>query len=503
MVMRLSGLSSGLDIDQWVTDIMKAQRVRVDQQYQKRQVLEWQRDDYRSINTKLLALRNASFDLKLQGAFAAKTASSSDDSVLTATAGSDALPANYTVRVNELAAGVTRFSSEALNSSKVETADGTRNVTLAEQFVGISETITFTLAGTVNGEPKEKTFTFNTGTANIYQVARAINDADIGVKAAYDGSLERFFLMTSDTGSQAKLHVVADDDNFLTGNLSLDVGGDKAESYGTDASINLNDAGELTFSSNQFTVNGINFDLKSKGTANVSVSNDVDAVMDKIKAFVTAYNGAVELMSDKLKEERHYDFPPLTDEQKKELEEDDIKKWEEKAKSGLLRGDALLFSVNQQLRSGTMARVEGLPQDLNNLSAIGITTQDYMEGGKLHIDEDKLRAALTSDLEGVMNLFTRSSEVESQRGIAARAYEAVNRGMQSITVRAGYADAGYDQSFMGEEIRRMDERINTMEARLVRTEERYYRQFTAMEQALQHMNMQSMWLTQQFASYSQ
>ena len=193
MVMRLSGLSSGLDIDQWVTDIMKAQRVRVDQQYQKRQVLEWQRDDYRSINTKLLALRNASFDLKLQGAFAAKTASSSDDSVLTATAGSDALPANYTVRVNELAAGVTRFSSEALNSSKVETADGTRNATLAEQFVGISETITFTLAGTVNGEPKEKTFTFNTGTANIYQVARAINDADIGVKAAYDGSLERFF----------------------------------------------------------------------------------------------------------------------------------------------------------------------------------------------------------------------------------------------------------------------------------------------------------------------
>ena len=270
-----------------------------------------------------------------------------------------------------------------------------------------------------------------------------------------------------------------------------------------DASINLNDAGELTFSSNQFTVNGINFDLKSKGTANVSVSNDVDAVMDKIKAFVTAYNGAVELMSDKLKEERHYDFPPLTDEQKKELEEDDIKKWEEKAKSGLLRGDALLFSVNQQLRSGTMARVEGLPQDLNNLSAIGITTQDYLEGGKLHIDEEKLRAALTSDLEGVMNLFTRSSEVESQRGIAARAYEAVNRGMQSITVRAGYADAGYDQSFMGEEIRRMDERINTMEARLVRTEERYYRQFTAMEQALQHMNMQSMWLTQQFASYSQ
>ena len=193
----------------------------------------------------------------------------------------------------------------------------------------------------------------------------------------------------------------------------------------------------------------------------------------------------------------------LTDEQKKELEEDDIKKWEEKAKSGLLRGDALLFSVNQQLRSGTMAWVEGLPQDLNNLSAIGITTQDYMEGGKLHIDEDKLRAALTNDLEGVMNLFTRSSEVESQRGIAARAYEAVNQGMKSITLRAGYGDAAYDQSFLSEEIRRMNQRIDTMEARLVRTEERYYRQFTVMEQALQRMNMQSMWLVQQFAPYSQ
>lgn len=499
--MRLSGLSSGLDIDQWVTDIMKAQRVRVDQQYQKRQVLEWQRDDYRSINTKLLALRNASFDLKLQGTFAAKTASSSDDSVLTATAGGGALPANYTVQVNQLAAGVTKFSTQPLESSKTD--DGTRTATLAEQFTGIGETVSFTLAGTVNGEPEEKTFSFNTATTNIYQVVSDINDANIGIKAAYDGNLERFFLMTSDTGRQAKLRVVADVDNFLTDKLSLDVGGDKAESYGTDARINLNDAGELTFSSNQFTVNGINFNLKSTGSAAVSVSNDVDAVMDKIKAFVTAYNDAVELMSGKLKEKRYYDFPPLTDEQKKELEEDDIKKWEEKAKSGLLRGDALLFSVNQQLRSGTMAWVEGLPQDLNNLSAIGITTQDYMEGGKLHIDEDKLRAALTNDLEGVMNLFTRSSEVESQRGIAARAYEAVNQGMKSITLRAGYGDAAYDQSFLSEEIRRMNQRIDTMEARLVRTEERYYRQFTVMEQALQRMNMQSMWLVQQFAPYSQ
>ena len=46
MVMRLGGLASGMDIDQMVSDLMRANRMRVDKSYQQRQILEWKREDY-------------------------------------------------------------------------------------------------------------------------------------------------------------------------------------------------------------------------------------------------------------------------------------------------------------------------------------------------------------------------------------------------------------------------------------------------------------------------
>lgn len=510
MVMRLVGLSSGLDIDQWVTDLMKAERTRVDQQYQKKQILEWQREDYRSINTKLLALRNATFDLKLQGTFQTKAATSSDTSVLTATASTNAVAANYTVKVNSLASGVTKTSTAALSASK--NADGTTK-TLADQFVGISPTVTFTLEGTVNGQAVSKDFSFDTSTATIYTVVSEINKANIGLKASYDSNLNRFFLMTTSTGSQAEIHVKADDQGFLNNTLKLGsvtdplkVGADEANAYhGTDASIDLNDAQGLTFSSNQFTVNGITLNLKSTSAApiTVSVTNDVDAVVEKIKTWVNAYNDAVGLMFTELNEERYRDYLPLTDEQKKEMKDKDIESWEEKARSGLLRGDSLLYSVYDQIRSSAMSRVEGLTGSYTSLSSIGINTQSYQEGGKLYLDETKLRQALTSDPEGVVKLFTASSGSTSNQGLATRLYDAVNNGMKSITDKAGSSTSYYDNSTIGKEISRINTTIDKMEERLADLEDRYYRQFTAMEQAIQKMNAQSLWLSQQFSYNTQ
>jgi len=44
----------------------------------------------------------------------------------------------------------------------------------------------------------------------------------------------------------------------------------------------------------------------------------------------------------------------------------------------------------------------------------------------------------------------------------------------------------------------MNRRIDDALDRMVRTEERYWAQFTALETALQRMMSQSMWLAQQF-----
>jgi flagellar hook-associated protein 2 len=65
--MRISGLNSGMDIDQIVSDLVKAQRIPMDRVFQQKVKAEWKRDAYRDVNTKLSRFRNLAFDLTLAG----------------------------------------------------------------------------------------------------------------------------------------------------------------------------------------------------------------------------------------------------------------------------------------------------------------------------------------------------------------------------------------------------------------------------------------------------
>lgn len=509
MTMRISGLASGMDIEQMVSEMMRSHRLQVDKSYQQKQILEWRREDYRTINTKLLALRNSVFDMKLQGTYLSKNASSSDSSVLTATAGDVAIEGDYSVTVHNLAAGVTRSSTGALAASYTEGENGRTVKNLGDQF-GLTGNVTFTLQGNVNGQEKDATFTFDTASQTIYDVAAQINNAGLGIKASYDSNLERFFLMTSGTGEEAEIHVKADAENFLTSHLKLDVnvGEDESNAHrGTDALIDFNDATGLKFSSNQFTIAGISLNLiKDTGQpVKVSVSRDVDKVMDKIKAFVETYNATIDSIAGELNEKRNREYLPLTEEQKSEMSDREIELWEEKARSGMLKADSILSDAYHRIRTVTMARVGGLPGSYTSLSAIGINTKNWFEDqtGKLEIDEAKLRKALTDDPEGVMNLFTATGENAGESGVAVKLYDAVSSAMSQITTKAGSNASLYDESVLGEDIRRIDKRISQAEERLANLEERYYNQFTALEQAINRMNQQSQWITQMFSNNSQ
>ncbi|MGE5423072.1 MAG: flagellar filament capping protein FliD [Ignavibacteriales bacterium] len=494
MVTRLTGLSSGLDIDSWVTDLMKAERTKVDTQYQKKQTLEWKRDNYRSINTKLLALRTASSDLQLQGTFLSKTAASSDSSLLTVTAGTSAVEANYTVKINSMASSATKSSTAAIGSTSDKT-------TLASQL-GLSGNVTFTLEGK-NGS---KDFTFDTSNTSMTQMVNQINSANLGIKASYDSTSDRFFLMTTDSGSTSEIHVKADAENFLTSKLklSLTVGSDEANAVkGTDASIDFNDATGLTFSSNQFTVNGLTINLKqASGSTTIKVENDTEAQIKKIKTFVEAYNNAMDTMSTELSAERDRDYTPLTDSQKEDMSEAEITNWETKAKTGLLKGDSLTMSVYNSLRSISYTQVEGLSGNYKTLGSVGISTASYSDKGKLYIDEDKLRTALTADPEGVMNLFTKSSTIDSQKGLAVKLYNSVSNGITRISSQAGSSSDYVDTSLIGKNLTDVSELISDLEDKLDDTEERYYRKFSAMEEAIQKFNSQSQYLSSMFSSSS-
>ncbi|MGB9904927.1 MAG: flagellar filament capping protein FliD [Desulfotomaculales bacterium] len=489
-LLRFGGLASGIDTDSIIQKLMAAQRIPLDKLNQQKQILEWQKEDYQAINDSLRSFRDKVFNMKLQGTYLAKTASSSNEAAVTASAGPTAAPGMYSVTVTQLAAGVSKGSQAAL-PDEADGSGGTR--TLAGQF-GLSGTISFTLEGS-NGS---KDFTFDTNTDTIYTVVAEINAANLGITASYDAGLNRFFLTTTQTGEAAKIKVTNDVNYFLSGDnntLKLLLKGDGTFYTGQDAKFSFGDAADLKSSTNTATVNGVTLTFKQGGgaSATVTVTADTDKVYNSIKDFVDAYNDLIGKINAKLAETRHPDYPPLTDDQREKQ-----KKWDELARSGLLNNDPLLWGILYKMRNTLSAVVPG-QTTYNNLAAIGITTMSYAENGKLYIDETKLRNALQNNPEEVMNLFTRNTGVYTSNGIAQRLYDDVSAAIDQLTAKAGAAStfSAYDSSTIGKQIAELNDQIAKMQEHLSSVEDQYYRQFTAMEEAIQQMNATSAWLSQQ------
>ncbi|BCV20799.1 flagellar hook-associated protein 2 [Moorella sp. Hama-1] len=518
--LRISGLASGIDTESIIKNLMAAERIPVDKLKQNKQILQWQQEDYRTINNSLRTFRDKVFNMKLQATYLAKKATSSNEGAMGVTATSAAVEGFYTIGIQNLAKGITAMSSAGLNE---ETASDGTTKKLSDQFgLGSTTTISFILEGSVkdaDGSYKQQTFSFAAGDKTIYDVVNDINSANLGIQASYDSVNNRFMLISPGTGATQHLKLVSDSNSFLSGTLQLQItSGEKfinqtpteitspeALGVGTDytgvnAQFTLNG---VTFSepTNTFTIAGVTYELRQAGTtANVTVSSDTDAIFNAIKDFVSAYNDVIAQINSKLSETRHSDYPPLTDDQRAAMSADEIKKWEDMARSGLLQNDPLLDGIVNTMRLSMATIVPGLTGgQYNTLSSIGITTGLYEEKGKLYIDETKLRDAIQKDPNGVMNLFTKSADSYSDKGIAARLYDDVNNAITQISQKAG-SDSTFtlaDNSYIGQRLRDIDNNIYNMEDRLKQVEDRYYRQFTAMEQAINQMNAQSAWLSQQ------
>ena len=335
---------------------------------------------------------------------------------------------------------------------------------------------------------------------SVAVIAAKINEVadQTNVKATYDTDKNLFYLMSTNTGSEAAINIT--DSQFSDVSFLQNV----SSGSGQNAIITFNGGMDIEFASNQFTFNNINFNLKKAApgaTVNLAVESDMDAIVDKIKAFVENYNSVMEKINGKLTEKRFRDYPPLTEEQKADMKESDIEKWEERARSGLLSGDTLLSGIYSNIRMTASSAIDGEGK-YRTLSSIGITTMAWYDQGKLHINEEKLRSALTEDMDGVIRLFTATKEADGSDGIATRLHSTLSNSMKSITEKAGSASSLVDQSFLGKEIDDVNDRIQQMEDQLLRVEQRYWAQFTAMESALQRMQSQSDWLTAQLGSMS-
>lgn len=492
--LRIGGLGSGMDTQMMLEQLMRAERMPLDRLKQQKQVLQWKQEDYRSMRTKLLNFRTTAADLNRTSNFSARAISSTNSDVVTGTASGSASVGTYTVEVIEL-------GQKTFAHSKVEDGQGVLEGKLASsrinQLFGADD---LTGEFEINGvkfsfeappETPDKNIVYIDPTKeSLNNVITKINNSKAGVNLVYDAREDKMFMSSKNEGEEI---VFGGSSTFLTEALKFDVSVE-SEYYtiGNAARISVNGYELKENKSNNFTFAGVSFSAKQVGTSTITVKSDTDQVFNNIKNFVDQYNSLINSVNEKLFEPRNRAYPPLTDEQREQMSDREAEKWEEIARQGHLRNDTVLQGVLNDLRRVLGESIGDL--DIRTLSQIGITTGDYKERGILHIDETKLRNAIENNPEDVRKLFMGDGE---NLGISNKLYDSLSMGMVRIGERAGQSSIGTDQSFIGKSIKRIDDRIFAFEDRLQRVEARYWRQFTAMEKAMDQMYNQSQWLSQQ------
>ena len=509
MVMRTYGLSgSGVDVDSMVKDMMKAANVPLDKLNQKKTLLEWKKDDYTAIHKTISDFRNKVFDYKLEKNNNPQKVISSDESVVSATSSGGVAAVAHTLEVTALAKGASATSTA--KAAVVTTGGTVDRSSLAAQF-GLASGTEGTLM--LNG----KSISIS-AEDSIYDVVRSINKSGAGVQASYDSNLDRFFLSTNSTGANMKIDVAGSDStalSFLNDKLNMTTlvdrsGSEGSYSYaakaaltGQDASFNL-DGQALSEATNTFSISGVTYTLKKEGSsATVSVTTDVEKTIENVKSFIESYNAALSALYTKTNETYKRDYTPLTSAQKEEMSDDEVSSWEKIAKTGLLHNDPILNSLTSEMRNNMASKVTGISNEYNSLASIGITTGTYTENGKLYLNETKLRAALQEDPSALSNLFGSDGSTKAEDGIATRLYDSLKKAMDKIDSTAGVVAGSADtKSALAKQLTEVNKSIKSTTTRLTALEERYYKQFDAMETMIQQMSQQSSWISQMMGTSS-
>ena len=541
---RFGGMASGLDTESLVKQLVSAEKTRVDKLTQQKIWKQWQQTAYNETNKtmanfildtrKNLGLtRTTSTGSLVSGSINTvdwvKKASSSS-TAFDVTASANAPSGVVNIKVNQLAKGANVSSQRDVDSSLT-----------AESIIGAGNFVDGKATIKINNED---IVLESTDTLSI--IAQKIRVAAPELNASYDSGAKRFFMSTKNTGEEATISF--DNDaakslmlglNFVdeTINDIANIPAADSTRTGQAALIEYNGGTPIKYQSNNISINGLNLTLKAETTAAeaVSVDTDVDGAYNKIKEFVDEYNKLIDGFNSKLSEKTYRDFQPLTDEQKEAMSETDIKLWEEKAKSGLLKNDQTITNKKQKMRQDLYKEVEGF----GGMYDIGITTGSWRDNGKLTIDEIKLKEALRNDSEKVLNTLFKTSDIpeqtinssdsetvkaeklalmnqrSSQMGAFSRVYDNLTSGIKDIVSKSGpgseaallrsvksnilidYVTSG-SRSLIDKDVSEIDKRISRETERLASLESRYWKQFTALEKAMTQMNSQSSWLSQQF-----
>lgn len=353
-------------------------------------------------------------------------------------------------------------------------------------------------------------------TSSINDIVNRINKSDAGVKISYMKNLDKFSILSTVNGAAGSVNITGDAAKLIFG----EEGADYSVTKGQDAIVAVKYAGsqkemEIVRGSNTFNMDGLNITVNgtfgykgdsidsSADPVTLSAKTNSEQIVTAVSDMIKDFNEIIKLVNDQVSTKPNRDYMPLTDEQKKEMSEDQIKTWEEKAKAGMLFNDSDLRSLSDKLRFIFDAGSD----EKAMLSSFGISTStNYNDKGKLVLDETKFKNALEKNSEDLQKLFTKTSDSlsGSKGGFMSRLteitdqYASISGARKGILIeKAGstYAPTSILSNYLQKSIDSVDTYVKRLQSQLSIETDRYIKQFTNLENVISQMNSQSSWLS--------
>ena len=342
-----------------------------------------------SLKTRLLALRSELDGLSSIGTlspFATKATSSSDASVLTVSAASNAAVGTLSITVDRLARRATHASNRYTDTDTALSGAGTGTFAFTVNIGGTDHVASVT----INGGDTDKTVLDNVAAAintavgakgSATRLAPTTGTSRLSVSSAESGTANKITFTDTD-GLLARLGIVNGSPTAATdttgGYIYEDLGANEL-----DAKLVVDG---LTYyrASNTVSdlVTGVTFTLKATSATAVTaqIQPDTDRAVQKVKDFVAKYNDVLDYLNQQTATDAKQGI------------------------RGILVGDPVFFQLGNQLRVRLAGRVtsQGTGEP-DNLGAIGLGTDST---GKLTVkNETTLRDAFIKDPTAFGNLF--------------------------------------------------------------------------------------------------
>jgi flagellar hook-associated protein 2 len=428
-----TGIGSGLDIDSLVSKLVAAERSagqsRIDT---KKTKLTEQFSAMATLMGGMSAFQASLNSLVSAGSFTSRKVSVSNEAAFIAKAAASAAPGSYDVQVEQLAKS-SQLGSEAFASGSTPVGTGTLTIAVGDSSFSIEV-----------GE----------GGNSLANIRDAINlsATNRGVQASLLTDVEgtHLVLTSTKTGEDYSLTVTASG-----GNGGLEQLEDmEVRSEAQDAIVFVSGY-EIHSSSNTVSnaIEGVTLTLKAPteedSTVLLGVERDDAAIQDAAKKFVDAYNS----LAGTIKNLSKYDVATEA--------------------AGALLGDAMLRNIDSQIRKLVSTPVAGVNGNYTTLASLGITTQG---DGKLKLDSVRFNAALQANPGAVSDIFTSSN------GVAVKLADL----MGQKTAVGGEVTAR--SSNITDSLVDLKDQQDVLNARMKVVEQRYYKQFNALDTLLAGMN---------------